>query len=126
MTRVLKVGIATREEIKERTLAIARGEIKPKRSDPKVWFTSVESLGQVLSNKNLLLLELISRTKPASMQELAKISGRAKSNLSRTLHLMERYGIVELHKGGGGRIKPEVPYDRINLDFPLTTEKEAA
>ena len=122
MTRILKVGIATREEIKERTLAIARGEIKPKRSDPRVWFTSVESLGQVLSNKNLLLLELISRMKPASMQELAQMSGRAKGNLSRTLHLMERYGIIELHKGDGGRIKPEVSYDRIKLDLMLTAE----
>ena len=54
----LKVGIATAAEMKERSLAIARGEIKPSADDPKVWFTSPESFAKVLSNKNRALLEL--------------------------------------------------------------------
>jgi predicted transcriptional regulator len=49
--RVLKIGIASREEIHTRTLAIVRGEIKVMPDDPKVWFTSLESLTQVLSTK---------------------------------------------------------------------------
>ncbi len=49
--RVLKIGIASREEIQARTLAIVRGEIKVTPDDPKVWFTSLESLAQVLSTK---------------------------------------------------------------------------
>ncbi len=49
--KTLKIGIASYEEMKARTLAIARGEIKPSRDEPTIWFTSIESLAQVLSEK---------------------------------------------------------------------------
>ena len=45
----LKVGIATYEDMMARTLAIARGERTPKRTKPKIWFTSMESAARVLS-----------------------------------------------------------------------------
>lgn len=38
----LKIGIATYEEMKARTLAVARGDLTPKAEDPKVWSTSVD------------------------------------------------------------------------------------
>jgi predicted transcriptional regulator len=50
--KIVKIGIASQEEIRERALAIAKGELKPKKSDPKIWFTSLESLTQTM-NKNL-------------------------------------------------------------------------
>ena len=115
----LKVGIANYEEMKARTLAIAKGEFKPRRNDPKVWFTSMESFAKILSDKNRSLLDLILKKKPGSMAELAALSGRAKSNLSRTLHTMERYGLVQLKKSGGGKIVPRVPYTDIVLDVSI-------
>jgi predicted transcriptional regulator len=57
--KIFKVGIASQEEIRERMLAIAKGEYKPKLSDPKIWFTSMRSLSNVLSNENRALLDLI-------------------------------------------------------------------
>ena len=42
--KIVKIGIASQEEIRERLLSIAKGELKPKKSDPKIWFTSLESL----------------------------------------------------------------------------------
>jgi len=48
--KVIKIGIAPQEKIRERVLAIAKGELKPKASDPKIWFTSMRSLSQVLSD----------------------------------------------------------------------------
>ena len=66
----LKVGIASLDEMKERTMRIARGELKPSPSDPKVWFTSPESFAKVLSNKNRALLELIAATQPESLHDL--------------------------------------------------------
>ncbi|MGH6662133.1 MAG: helix-turn-helix domain-containing protein [Rhodospirillales bacterium] len=116
--KVLRIGIASRQEMRTRTIAVARGDHKPGADEPKVWFTSLESLAQVLSTKNRLLLELIRRTRPASMKELATLSGRAESNLSRTLHTMERYGLVRLRKAKG-RIVPEVPYERLELGLPI-------
>jgi len=35
---------------------------------------------------------------PKSLKELEELTGRAKSNLSRTLKTLERYGIAELEK----------------------------
>jgi predicted transcriptional regulator len=59
---ILKVGIATLEEYKARTMAIARGEYVPRGDEPKVWFHSLETLAQVLSDRNRALLALIAQT----------------------------------------------------------------
>jgi predicted transcriptional regulator len=58
---VLKVGIAPLEQFKARTMAIARGEYKPSPDEPKIWFSSPESLAQVLSERNQALLALITK-----------------------------------------------------------------
>ena len=118
--KTLKIGIASYKEIKARTMAIARGELRPKASEPKVWFTSTESFAKVLSNKNRALLAMIATGHPTSLQDLAIQSGRKASNLSRTLKTMEHYGFVRLHPGERGRIRPEVPYLSISLDLPLS------
>lgn len=49
--KTLEVGIASYADMKARTMAIARGELRPKPGDPKVWFTSPESFAKVLSNR---------------------------------------------------------------------------
>lgn len=115
----MKVGIASYNEMKARTMAIARGEHKPVRSEPKVWFTSVESFAKVLSDRNRALLALIVTEQPESLAELAQLSGRAKSNLSRTLRTLEQYGLVRLERREKGRITPRVPYSEIVLDMPI-------
>jgi predicted transcriptional regulator len=116
----LKVGIASYEDMKARTMAIARGELKPNTNDPKVWFTSPESFAKLLSNKNRALLALIAETKPASLHELADRSGRTPGNLSRTLRTMERYGLVQLNRGPRGMVRPEVPYRDVQLEMSLS------
>jgi predicted transcriptional regulator len=115
----LKVGIASYEEMKERTLAVARGLRRIGRGEPKVWFTSTESFAKVLSAANRDLLRVISERAPGSLDELARITGRAKSNLSRTLKTMAGYGLITLERGERGRIKPRVSHDRVELDLPL-------
>ena len=57
--KTLKVGIASYADMKVRTMAIARGEYQPKRGEPRVWFTSMESFSRVLSDRNRKLLDLI-------------------------------------------------------------------
>lgn len=117
--RILRIGITSRAEMRARTLAVARGEVKPSPSDPKVWFSSLESLAQVLSSKNQALLETIRHERPQSLKELAALSGRAESNLSRTLQTLAQYGFIRLNKAEGRRVIPEVLYDRVALDLPL-------
>ena len=120
--KTLKVGIASYDRMKERTMAIARGELKPGRGEPTVWFTSIESLAKVLSGRNRELLETIAREKPDSLTKLAELAGRSKSNLSRTLKTMSRYGLVELTEGERGTLVPKVPYDQVRLDVSLTSD----
>jgi predicted transcriptional regulator len=114
---ILKVGIASLEQYKARTMAIARGEYVPSPDEPKVWFQSLETLAQVLSDKNRSLLTLMAETEPASLSELAERSGRAKSNLSRTLRTMERYGLVRFEKGEGRELAPRVNYSGVALEM---------
>ena len=127
MTRkVLKIGIAPLADIRARTIAIARGEFTPGPGDPRVWFTSVESLAQVLSSKNQRLLDTIKRVRPGSLKELARLAGRQESNLSRTLRTMERYGLVKLARSKEGTLVPSVPYDRVLFDFSLDRARPGA
>lgn len=120
----LRVGIASYEEMKARTMAVARGERRVSRNEPKVWFTSTESFAKVLSAGNRELLRVIAEQSPGSLDELARITGRAKSNLSRTLKTMEGYGLVLLERGERGRITPTVTHDRVELDLQLTRSRK--
>ena len=122
----LKVGIASYEEMKARTLAIARGEHRVAADEPKVWFTSTESFAKVLSAGNRDLLRVIAERAPGSLDELAALTGRKKSNLSRTIKTMAGYGLVRLERGERGRIAPKLTHDRIALDLPLTEDGVAA
>jgi predicted transcriptional regulator len=118
--KALKVGIASYEEMKARTIAIARGTVKPRPSDPKVWFPSAESLVRVLSDKNRALLGTIREAHPQSLADLAELTGRRKSNLSRTLRTMERYGLVKLdRRSRGGSLVATVPWESVRVDLPL-------
>jgi len=106
--KVMIIGILPLEQQKTRTIAIARGEYKPKKGDPKVWFPSMASVSQVLSDENQCMLHIIAQNHPESLKELEDMTGRARSNLSRTLKKMAAYGLVKLHKAEGRRVVPEV------------------
>ena len=118
--KTLRIGIADYGQIKERTLAIGRGDYRPAKGEPTVWFTSIDSFAKVLSERNRKLLALIAREQPDSLTRLATLTGRNKSNLSRTLKTMSRYGLVELQKGQRGTLIPQVRYDQVRLDVALT------
>jgi len=113
--KTMKIGIATYEQMKARTMAIARGEYHAAPSEPKVWFTSIESVAKVLSDKNRELLRVIASQRPGSLYELARLTGRKVPNLSRTLKTMERYGIVHLDRSKRGRVAPSVTHDRFTV-----------
>jgi predicted transcriptional regulator len=115
----LRVGIATYEEMKARTMAIARGQRRCAPDEPKVWFTSTESFAKILSAGNRELLAVIAGKNPDSLDELARLTGRAKSNLSRTLRTMEGYGLIRLERGDRGRISPRMVHDQVELVLPL-------
>lgn len=96
--KTIVIGVMPQEQIRARMIAIAKGEYKPRPGDPKIWFTSMKSVAEVLSDQNRALLKVIRETNPDSMAILAKTTGRQPSNLSRTLKTMSRYGLVDLRR----------------------------
>lgn len=79
---------------------------------PTVWFPSMATMAAVLSEDNRAMLRLIHERKPKSLTELAELTGRQVPNLSRTLRMMEGYGLVSIEKkrsrnsarGAGNRV----------------------
>ena len=108
----------SREDYKKRTMAIARGEYRPKKGEPKVWFETLQSMAQVLSSENQQLLKIIKEKNPTSLKELEIATGRKRSNLSRTLHTMSRYGIIDLVKHNR-TVQPIVKATDFKIEFGL-------
>ena len=97
VAKTVRVGIATHSELRRRALDIAGGRRRRHPEEPRIWFTSIQSLAKVLSEPNRRLLRLIDEKRPSSLKELEALTGRRVSNLSRTLKTMSRYGLVRLH-----------------------------
>ena len=119
MTRRIKVGIMPLKEFQAYTRAIATGKHKRKRGEPTIWFNSMASLAQVLSDQNRELLALIAREEPESISELARLSHRSQSNLTRTIKKMEHDELVRMKTGAQGKKKPSVPYTEILVDMSI-------
>lgn len=56
------------------------------------------TMAAVQSVDNFAMLRLIHERKPKSLTELAELTGRQVPNLSRTLSMMEGYGLVMIEK----------------------------
>lgn len=104
-TQVIRIGIASEDVVRRRSIDIAAGRVQRSAKEPKIWFTSIRTLAEVLSDKNRELLRILADEGPESIQELAALSGRAESNLSRTLKTMESYGLVRLERDNR-RVRP--------------------
>src|SRR5471030_2030917 len=112
------IGIMPESMFRERLMAIARGQYVPAEGEPKVWFSSLVALGQILNNENIALLCQMDSEKPESITELAKISGREVSNLSTTLTNLEKHGFIKKVKVKGA-VKPVAVF----TEFEIRTER---
>ena len=72
------------------------------------------------------MLRVIAEKAPRSLKELAELTGRKKSNLSRTQKTMANCGLVTLERGERGRVAAKVVFDRIELQLPLARNGVAA
>ncbi len=80
---------------------------------------SVEAALRLLTGQNRDLIRIIQAGKFDSMAELAAQSGRAESNLHRTIKKLSNLGLVTLKRERGRLVKPELAIRslRIELDF---------
>ena len=65
--KAIVIGVMPQDQIRARMIAIAKGEYKPKPGEPKIWFTSMKSVAEVLSDQNRALLKVIRETNPDSV-----------------------------------------------------------
>ena len=78
----------------------------------------MESLGQILNGQNQKLLRLIKDRCPASLTELETLSGRKKSNLSRTLKTLSSLAIVDLINEKG-MVRPVVNATDFRIELTI-------
>lgn len=110
----------------------AAGEI------PKKWFdseataqraaseqVSAEAMVKLLSTGNLAVLDAIRRHKPASVRELAALTGRKEASLSRTLKRFEELGIIAFQDGPRRTRIPALIARRVHLEIDLTGHPSA-
>ena len=82
----------------------------------------VANLRQLLSNEKAKLLHVIKTKKPASIYELAKLTGRDFKAIRQDIKLLERFGFIELissHKQGRERLRPVIDVDRIIINIDI-------
>lgn len=84
-----------------------------------IYFTSLEAMRKVLTEKRLELLHAIKEQQPDSVYELSKIVKRDIKNVNGDLELLKNIGLVSITKArqGRGRVTPRVNYDKIQLEI---------
>lgn len=116
--RILHIGVASKDFIHNRMKAIAKGDQKQKPGDPRVWFTSFEALARVFSRQNMMLIEILREKDLDSVTELAQAVGKEKTNVLRSLRILEEFEIIEFEGGPGGRKAPRLKYDDFHFVYP--------
>jgi predicted transcriptional regulator len=84
------------QDLEAEMRAVARGKRPAPADAARPSFESVEALIRLLTPENRRLLATIRDRKPQSIHELAEITGRAASNLTRTLSKLEAAGFVQM------------------------------
>ena len=116
MSKLLRVGIATVQEQRARSLAIAAGTRQCSAEELQVWFPSMAAMARVLSGENMAFLKAVREQRPDSMNALAQAVGKQVPNVSRSLHTMAAYELVEFVKNGRV-VAPQVTFEHLSAEF---------
>ena len=109
--------IISHTELRDEMMAVARGEKPAPEYAGTQTFESVEALTRLLTRENRELLAIIRDRKPQSIAELAKITGRAQPNLTRTLAKLEAVGFIRMRTVERRKIPvPAVHKLRVEID----------
>ena len=100
-------------DLKEEMRAVARGE---RRASP----LPVAPLLAALSREALELLGVLLRERPANVTELVALTGRAQSNVSRSLQLLAKHRLIRLVREGR-EIRPEAIAKTVRVDLATGT-----
>jgi len=82
-----------------------------------IYFTSIESVRNLLTEKRLELLHMVKTKHPHSIYQLAKLTGRNFKNVYEDIRILKGYGLVKMDRYVRKK-KPwgiSVPYRDINI-----------
>jgi predicted transcriptional regulator len=84
-----------------------------------IYFTSLEAMRKILTEKRLEVLRAIKEKEPESIYELSKIVKRDIKNVNEDLELLKSIGLVSMSRARKGRerVIPRVNYDKIQLEI---------
>ncbi|HTB21776.1 MAG TPA: MarR family transcriptional regulator [bacterium] len=116
--------IQTLKSLRDEMKAVARGERPVPLDAGKPSFNSVEAVVRLLMPENRELLAVIRDQKPQSIAELARMSGRAQPNLTRTLAKMEAAGFITMKDAGLRRKTPSVAIKKIVVEIDPYSQKD--
>ena len=121
--KTLEIKIKSREQAYAELIEVVKNVQAGKKVPPvrgtEVYFTSLEAVRALLTDKRLELLHLIRKHSPRSINQLATIAGRDFKNVHTDIMLLKKYGLIKLNKSGkttktSGRTI-SVPYQAINI-----------
>jgi predicted transcriptional regulator len=116
--------VQTLKSLRDEMKAVARGERPAPADAAKPSFNSVEAVVRLLMPENRELLAVIRDQKPQSIAELARMSGRAQPNLTRTLAKMEAAGFITMKDAGLRRKTPSVAIKKIVVEIDPYSPKD--
>lgn len=97
--------------------AVARGERPAPADAAQPSLDSAEALLRLLTPENRSLLRTIRDSRPQSVAELARLSGRAEPNLLRSLAKLESAGLLRMQTVARRRVPvPTVTRLRVEID----------
>ena len=119
--KTLEIQIKSREQADAEFIDAFKGGVSKKKGAAKtgIYFTSLEAVRTLLTDKRLELLHLIKRHAPRSISQLASIAGRDFKNVHTDVKLLQDYGLIQLSKGSKASrtasLTISVPYQAINI-----------
>jgi len=115
----MNIKMQSMQALKAEMLAVAKGTRPAPADAGQISFDSVAAVMRLLTPDNRQLLAAIENNKPASVADLARLVGRAESNVSRTLSRLVVGGFVRLKPGAGKAKVPEVAIHRLTVDIDV-------
>lgn len=126
--RTLHIRLASADDDRERMSDVfealdSEEGIQPE-SDPVLCLESLATLGRVLRETNLELLDAIAVHEPESVRGLARTVDRGAKEVLGNLNELEDYGLVAFEENGPAK-RPYLPYDAIDIDIQLPLPQSA-
>lgn len=121
--KTLEIQIKSRVQADAEFIQAFKGAPSRKKGAAKsgIFFTSLEAVRTLLTDKRLELLHLIRQHSPRSINQLASIAGRDFKNVHTDIKLLEDYGLIQLSRRSKSKANKtasqtiSVPYQAINI-----------